>query len=126
MTVAQGFCRRGPPRATLAISTRGNSIGPSRSRAEVPLTAADLLARRMCRLPTSCAAWRTLVRTSARCRGHEGRVSVRGPQHGWQVEGVEFSASVPNLFDVPIRYGRVFWIWTLRRQRRLRYDVGGA
>ena len=26
-------------------------------------------------------------------------------QHGWSVEGVEFSTTPPNLFDLPIRYG---------------------
>lgn len=74
--------------------------------AEVPLTAADLLARRSVQ-----------VANKLRCMAHlkPGRLldvgAMKGEflyatrQQGWQVEGVEFSASVPNLFDVSIRYG---------------------
>jgi hypothetical protein len=35
----------------------------------------------------------------------KGEFLYAARQQGWQVEGVEFSSSVPNLFDVPIRYG---------------------
>lgn len=73
---------------------------------ELPLTAADLLVRR-----------RLQVASKLRCMAsvNPGRLLDIGAMKGeflyaarsagWQVEGVEFSSSVPNLFDVPIRYG---------------------
>jgi SAM-dependent methyltransferase len=74
--------------------------------AEVPLTAAELLARRSVQ-----------IENKLRCMAHlkpgrlldigamKGEFLYAARSAGWQGEGVEFPASVPNLFDVPIRYG---------------------
>lgn len=74
--------------------------------AATPLTATDVLARRSLQ-----------IANKLRCLAHlqPGRLLDIGAMKGeflyaargagWQVDGVEFSASVPNLFDVPIRYG---------------------
>jgi SAM-dependent methyltransferase len=73
---------------------------------EVPLAAAELLARRNVQIANK-------LRFMARLKpgrlldvgAMKGEFLYAARQQGWQVEGVEFSTSVPNLFDVPIRYG---------------------
>ena len=71
-----------------------------------PLTATDVLARR-----------RAQIANKLRCLAHleSGRLldigAMKGEfvyaalEAGWRAEGVEFAGSIPNLFNVPIRYG---------------------
>jgi SAM-dependent methyltransferase len=73
---------------------------------EKPLTASDVLARRGAQIAHK-------LRYLAHLRpgrlldigAMKGEFLHAAAQAGWQGEGVEFSAGVPNLFNVPIRYG---------------------
>jgi SAM-dependent methyltransferase len=71
-----------------------------------PLAATDVLARRAVQIANKLRRLAHLepgrLLDIGAMKG-EFLYAARGA--GWQVDGVEFSASVPNLFNVPIRYG---------------------
>jgi len=74
--------------------------------AEAPLTAADLLTRRSVQIANKLHYMAHLKPARLLDIGAmKGEFLYAARQRGWQVAGVEFSAAVPNLFDVPIRYG---------------------
>jgi SAM-dependent methyltransferase len=74
--------------------------------AEAPLTAADLLTRRSVQIANKLHYMAHLKPARLLDIGAmKGEFLYAARQQGWHVAGVEFSAAVPNLFDVPIRYG---------------------
>jgi SAM-dependent methyltransferase len=73
---------------------------------DLPLTAAALLTRRGPQIATKlqCVA-RLKPGRLLDIGAMKGEFLYAARGAGWKVEGVEFSGSVPNLFDVSIRYG---------------------
>jgi len=68
------------------------------------VTATDVLARRAVQIANKLRCLAHLEPDGCSTSRDERRVYVPLGR-GWLAEGVEFAASIPNLFNVPIRYG---------------------
>jgi len=74
--------------------------------AATPLTATDVLARRAVQIANKLRCLAHLERGRLLDIGAmKGEFLYAALAAGWLAEGVEFAASIPNLFNVPIRYG---------------------
>jgi SAM-dependent methyltransferase len=74
--------------------------------AATPLTATDVLARRAVQIANKLRCLADLKRGRLLDIGAmKGEFLYAALDAGWRAEGVEVAASIPNLFNVPIRYG---------------------